>query len=168
MSLYCFACSPRQPSPLAKFETLTPDLFPVSEIQTSQSVISNSLYGQQRKRSIFGAHFRWPCFAIDSLLRWDDERSLGPLHSISFPLQSGDVKLPCCHSALWEEKLKRETESAWSLVFHILIHISPVLQGTTPSPKISTLSQIATGVKFLVAWPSLPSMIQQIMIVQWQ
>lgn len=137
-------------------------------ITTSQSIISDLLNSQQRKRSTFRAHFIWPCFVIDSSLKWGDERSLAPLHSINFPLRSGDVKLLRWHSASWEKKFKRGTENTWSLVFHTLIYVSPVLQGTTPSPKISTLSQMSTSVKSLVAWPSLPSMTQQIMIIQWQ
>lgn len=46
-----------------------PFYLPRQYIPTSQSVSSNLLYGQQRKRSTFRAHLMWSCFAIE-MMRW--------------------------------------------------------------------------------------------------
>lgn len=81
---------------------------PRGSIATPQSIISDLLYGQQRKRRTCRAHFIWPCFAAYSSLRWGDEISFAPLHSSIFPLQSGDIKLLLTFCILGKKNQKRD------------------------------------------------------------
>lgn len=61
-------------------------------ISKDQSIISDLLSVQQKKRSTLKIHFIWLCFAIDFMLRWGDEKSLAFSTQHELPLQSGNVK----------------------------------------------------------------------------
>lgn len=111
------------------------------------------------------AHFIWPCFAIDFRLRWGDKKScISTQHEL--PLQSGDVKWISGH--LGEKKNKNEFKRDRKCLKSCLPHTHPYFTCCAKNHTLSTLSQVPMDFRFLVAWPSLPPVMQRIVTIQWQ
>lgn len=68
----------------------------------------------------------------------------------------------------WGKKNKNEFKRDRKCLKSCLPHTHPYFTCCAKNHTLSTLSQVPMDFRFLVAWPSLPPVMQQIVTIQWQ